>query len=444
MVGKVPLNVDAANIDLMSLSGHKLYGPKGASLGQGPRERGKAAAVTVQGRTAAVKHLPHDLTPLPSLHLLCPLVSLAAGIGALYVRRRPRVRLEPLISGGGQERGLRSGTLPHPLVVGLGAACEVAGAEMGADRAWVDSLSARLQEGITSRISHVSCGVGACCAWRGVNTRGEAGRHGRVRGRSWYVPAKLFARPPSPLLQVTLNGDAAARYPGNVNFSFAYVEGESLLMSLKVRNPVYSSDEGVARGADGTLLFQLLTLLLACSSRPTPPPAQNLAVSSGSACTSASLEPSYVLRAIGLSEDLAHTSIRFGLGRFTTRVRARGWGACVPLLRGFAAAAQALAFASHSLPPSLQQPPLCLPTSRPPPPCRRRWTWRSSSACAPWASCATCRRCGRWCRRASTSPRSSGRRTTETGAHRQAAAAACSRAPRGPSAVTRAGIGVWR
>lgn len=116
-------------------------------------------------------------------------------------------------------------------MVGLGAACELARTEMPSDSAWVEYLSARLREGITSRIPHV-----------------------------------------------ILNGDSASRYPGNVNLSFAYVEGESLLMSLK-----------------------------------------NLAVSSGSACTSASLEPSYVLRAIGASEDLAHSSIRFGVGRFTTR-----------------------------------------------------------------------------------------------------------------------------
>ena len=212
MVGKMPLSVDEAKIDLLSLSGHKLYGPK--------------------------------------------------GIGALYVRRRPRVRLEPLIAGGGQERGLRSGTLPHPLVVGacvravcaaarctllastratailpspsppagLGAACAIAQREMAADTAWVAHLAQRLKAGIAARIP-----------------------------------------------DVILNGHAEQRYPGNVNLSFSYVEGESLLMALK-----------------------------------------NLAVSSGSACTSASLEPSYVLRAIGVSEDLAHTSIRFGLGRFTT------------------------------------------------------------------------------------------------------------------------------
>lgn len=181
MVGKMPLDVNECNIDALSISGHKLYGPK--------------------------------------------------GVGALYVRRRPRVRMEPLISGGGQERGLRSGTLPHPLVVGLGAACDVAAREMDNDTAWVKALGDRLYDGITSQLS-----------------------------------------------DVVLNGDKTARYAGNVNISFAYVEGESLLMALK-----------------------------------------SVAVSSGSACTSASLEPSYVLRAIGVEDDLAHTSIRFGIGRFTTQ-----------------------------------------------------------------------------------------------------------------------------
>lgn len=180
MVGKLPVDVNEMNIDLMSISGHKLYGPK--------------------------------------------------GVGAMYVRRRPRVRMEPLISGGGQERGLRSGTLPAPLVVGMGAAARVAREEMSADHAWVSHLSQRLMSGIRDALPDVK-----------------------------------------------LNGDEHARYMGNVNLSFAYVEGESLLMALK-----------------------------------------NIAVSSGSACTSASLEPSYVLRAIGVEEDLAHTSIRFGLGRFTT------------------------------------------------------------------------------------------------------------------------------
>mmetsp|Transcript_30991 Transcript_30991/g.75583 ORF Transcript_30991/g.75583 Transcript_30991/m.75583 type:complete len:199 (-) Transcript_30991:115-711(-) len=152
------------------------------------------------------------------------------GIGAIYIRRRPRVRMEPVMNGGGQERGLRSGTLPTALCVGLGRAAEVCMEEMDADHEWVSHLSNRLSEGITNQLGHV-----------------------------------------------TLNGDQKHRYPGNLNFSFACVEGESLLMALK-----------------------------------------DVAVSSGSACTSASLEPSYVLRALGVEDDLAHTSIRFGLGRFTT------------------------------------------------------------------------------------------------------------------------------
>lgn len=179
-VGKVEINVNAMNIDLMSISGHKIYGPK--------------------------------------------------GIGALYVRRRPRVRVEPVQSGGGQERGMRSGTVPAPLVVGLGAACELSQAEMAYDHEYISMLSNRLLEKIMGNLPHV------------------------IR-----------------------NGDPVAWYPGCVNLSFAYVEGESLLMALK-----------------------------------------EVALSSGSACTSASLEPSYVLRAIGASEDLAHSSIRFGIGRFTT------------------------------------------------------------------------------------------------------------------------------
>eukprot|EP00168_Porphyra_purpurea_P018204 TRINITY_DN6655_c2_g1_i1.p1 TRINITY_DN6655_c2_g1~~TRINITY_DN6655_c2_g1_i1.p1 ORF type:complete len:502 (-),score=190.16 TRINITY_DN6655_c2_g1_i1:221-1624(-) len=179
-LGKIPLDVGALNIDLMSLSAHKIYGPK--------------------------------------------------GVGALYVRRRPRVRLEPLIHGGGQERGLRSGTLPPALAVGFGTACAVAGRDMGADEAWIGRLAGRLLAGLTSQIE-----------------------------------------------QVYINGSTSNRYAGNLNVSFAGIEGESLLMALK-----------------------------------------DVAVSSGSACTSASLEPSYVLRALGVDEELAHTSIRFGLGRFTT------------------------------------------------------------------------------------------------------------------------------
>uniref|UniRef100_A0A914HEV6 cysteine desulfurase n=1 Tax=Globodera rostochiensis TaxID=31243 RepID=A0A914HEV6_GLORO len=179
-VGKVPLDVEDLKIDLMSISGHKIYGPK--------------------------------------------------GIGALYVRRRPRVRVEAQMSGGGQERGLRSGTVPAPLVVGIGEACAIAQREREFDYAHVSRLANRLMDGINARMQHV------------------------VR-----------------------NGDPHAWYPGCVNLSFAYIEGESLLMALK-----------------------------------------DVALSSGSACTSASLEPSYVLRAIGTDEDLAHSSIRFGIGRFTT------------------------------------------------------------------------------------------------------------------------------
>lgn len=179
-VGKIPLDVNTMNIDLMSISGHKIYGPK--------------------------------------------------GIGAMYIRRRPRVRVEAIQSGGGQERGIRSGTVPAPLVVGFGEACRLAKEEMAYDRAHIEKLSQRFINRISTSLSHV------------------------IR-----------------------NGDDVQTYPGCVNLSFAYVEGESLLMALK-----------------------------------------DVALSSGSACTSASLEPSYVLRAIGADEDLAHSSIRFGIGRFTT------------------------------------------------------------------------------------------------------------------------------
>ncbi|KAH9951859.1 cysteine desulfurase NFS1 [Amylocystis lapponica] len=177
--GKIPLDVNEMNVDLMSISGHKIYGPK--------------------------------------------------GIGAAYVRRRPRVRLEPIINGGGQERGLRSGTLATHLVVGMGEAARIAKQEMAKDHARVKELSDRLITSINAQVEHVI-------------------RNGDVEG-----------------------------YPGCVNLSFAYVEGESLLMALK-----------------------------------------DIALSSGSACTSASLEPSYVLRALGAAEDMAHSSLRFGLGRFTT------------------------------------------------------------------------------------------------------------------------------
>lgn len=179
--GKVPIDVEKMGCALMSISGHKMYGPK--------------------------------------------------GIGALYIRRKPRTRLRAIIDGGGQERGFRSGTLPTPIVVGFGMAAEVCMKEMDNDRKHVHRLYRQLYDGITSRL---------------------------------------------PV--VVLNGHAEQRYCGNVNLSFAGVEGESLLMSL----------------------------------------AHTTAVSSGSACTSASLEPSYVLRAIGVNEELAHTSLRFGIGRFTT------------------------------------------------------------------------------------------------------------------------------
>eukprot|EP01126_Amoeba_proteus_P066391 TRINITY_DN959_c0_g1_i4.p1 TRINITY_DN959_c0_g1~~TRINITY_DN959_c0_g1_i4.p1 ORF type:complete len:297 (+),score=62.25 TRINITY_DN959_c0_g1_i4:339-1229(+) len=179
-VGKIPINVNELNIDLLSLSGHKIYGPK--------------------------------------------------GIGAIYLRRKPRVRVEPVQSGGGQERGIRSGTLPAALCVGLGKAAEVAMEEMENDRRHVQHLHQLLLDRITSKLDHVF-----------------------------------------------LNGDPEKRWLGNLNLSFAYVEGESLLLGLR-----------------------------------------EIALSSGSACTSASLEPSYVLRALGVDEELAHTSIRFGIGRFTT------------------------------------------------------------------------------------------------------------------------------
>lgn len=178
--GKIEIDVDKWKLDLASMSGHKLYGPK--------------------------------------------------GVGALYVRRRPRVRLEPIMNGGGQERGLRSGTVPAHLAVGMGAAAKIAKKEMARDHAHASRLAKKMQKEIMESI-----------------------------------PA------------VYLNGDPNLRYPGNLNLSFAYVEGESLLMALK-----------------------------------------EIAVSSGSACTSASLEPSYVLRALSVDEDLAHSSIRFGIGRFTT------------------------------------------------------------------------------------------------------------------------------
>ena len=177
--GKIPLDMESMKVDLLSISAHKLYGPK--------------------------------------------------GIGALYVRRKPRVRLEAQMHGGGHERGMRSGTLPTHQIVGLGEACRIAAAEMDGERARVEMLKDRLLSQIAD------------------------------------------------LEEVHINGSLEQRVPGILNISFAYVEGESLMMSLK-----------------------------------------DLAVSSGSACTSASLEPSYVLRALGLSDELAHSSLRISLGRFTT------------------------------------------------------------------------------------------------------------------------------
>jgi cysteine desulfurase len=179
-VGKIPFDVESSNADLVSLSAHKMYGPK--------------------------------------------------GVGALYVRRKPRVRLVAQMDGGGHERGFRSGTLNVPGIVGFGKAAELARAERDAEAARVLALRERLREGLLAQLD-----------------------------------------------LVTVNGSLEHRVPGNLNVSFAYVEGEALMMAIK-----------------------------------------DVAVSSGSACTSASLEPSYVLRAMGVSEDLAHSSIRFGLGRFTT------------------------------------------------------------------------------------------------------------------------------
>jgi cysteine desulfurase len=180
-VGKIPVNVEEMGVDLLSLTAHKMYGPK--------------------------------------------------GIGALYVRAaKPRVKLRPLIDGGGHERGMRSGTLNVPGIVGLGKACEIAQKEMAAEAERLTSLRERLKKKIVDQLE-----------------------------------------------EVYINGHPTERLPGNMNMSFAYVEGESLLMALK-----------------------------------------EIAVSTGSACTSASLEPSHVLRAIGVEEELAHTSIRFGLGRFNT------------------------------------------------------------------------------------------------------------------------------
>ena len=176
--GKIPINLEDSCIDLMSFSAHKIYGPK--------------------------------------------------GIGALYIRRKPRVRLQALFHGGGQERGIRAGTLPTHQIVGLGEAFKVAKQEIDSDFKKINSFKTKLYDGLKD------------------------------------------------MEEIYVNGDLENGYPGIFNLSFNYVEGESLIMALK-----------------------------------------NIAVSSGSACTSASLEPSYVLRALGRPDELAHSSIRFSFGRFT-------------------------------------------------------------------------------------------------------------------------------
>ena len=180
-VGKVPVDVNKQHLDLVSITGHKIYGPK--------------------------------------------------GVGALYVRRKnPRVQISALIDGGGHERGMRSGTLNVPGIVGLGKACAIAQEEMAKEACRLAGLRERLRERIMSKLD-----------------------------------------------EVYINGSMEHRLPGNLNISFAYVEGESLLMGIN-----------------------------------------DIAVSSGSACTSATLEPSYVLKALGTGDDLAHSSLRFGIGRFNT------------------------------------------------------------------------------------------------------------------------------
>lgn len=189
-VGKLPIDLATMKVDLMSVSGHKLYGPK--------------------------------------------------GIGVLYVRRKPRVRLEAQMHGGGHERGMRSGTLATHQIVGMGEACRVANTDMGAENERIRALRDRFLKGIDD------------------------------------------------VEEIYINGSLEQRYVGNLNVSFNYVEGESLIMSLK-----------------------------------------DLAISSGSACTSASLEPSYVLRALGLNDELAHSSLRISIGRFTTEEEIDHAVACI-------------------------------------------------------------------------------------------------------------------
>ena len=180
-VGKIPIDVEKMNIDLLSLSGHKIYAPK--------------------------------------------------GVGALYVRRRsPRVRLAPVVHGGGHERGMRSGTLNVTGIIGLGTACEICQKELPTEMERLKKLRDNLHQGLSDKVDYL-----------------------------------------------ILNGHPEKRLPGVLNLSFSYIEGESLMMGI-----------------------------------------ENIAVSSGSACTSASLEPSYVLRALGVGDEAAHSSIRFSIGRFTT------------------------------------------------------------------------------------------------------------------------------
>ncbi len=179
--GKIPIDVESSDVDLLSLSAHKIYGPK--------------------------------------------------GVGALYVRRRnPHVRLEPIFDGGGHEGGLRSGTLPVPLIVGFGKACEICQQQMNPESERLRTLREKLRQGIMDRLS-----------------------------------------------DVYLSGHPTECLPGTLNLSFAHVKGDALMMGMR-----------------------------------------NVAISSGSACTSASVEPSYVLKALGVEDELAHSSIRFGLGRFNT------------------------------------------------------------------------------------------------------------------------------
>ncbi len=264
--GKVPFDVESAKVDLVSLSAHKIYGPK--------------------------------------------------GIGALYVRRKPRVRIAPQIDGGGHERGMRSGTLNVPGIVGFGEACALA------------------QKELTQETSHLL----------------------QLRERLWAGLQKN-------LDFLVINGSMEHRLPGNLNVSFSFVEGEAMMMAIK-----------------------------------------DVAVSSGSACTSASLEPSYVLRALGVEEEMAHSSIRFGLGRFNTdrrgRLRhrsrhprgpqaARHVSALRDGPRGHRSEEHPLGRALAPLPP-LQEPPWptatrCSTTTRTPA-TSGRWTRKTPTSAPAWSA----------------------------------------------------------